>query len=138
MAFWNTGPSSNTNAIPAQGTTFDPSKYIQYNPGGQPPFTNQDLDPASLSVSFDQQTGAPQINGEMKGDAIARFGTFTNEYIGYGLTITLDGKVVSSAAIQAAIDGPFVITGSFTQQQANAIVSILKGTPLPFALKIVN
>ena len=138
VAFWNTGPSTNTNAILAQGTTFDPRQYIQYNPGGQPPFTNHDLDPTSLSVGIDSQTGVSQINGEMKGDAIARFGTFTQKYINYGLTITLDGKVVSSATIESAINGPFVITGSFTQQRANAIVSILKGTPLPFALKRVS
>jgi len=138
VAFWNTGPTTNTNEILAQGTTFDPSQYIQYNPGGQPPFTNQDLDPASLSVGRDPQTGALQINGEMKGDAIGRFGTFTQININYGLTITLDGKVLSSANIESAVTGPFVITGNFTQQQANAIVSILKETPLPFALKIVN
>ncbi|MEO8970286.1 MAG: hypothetical protein ABI406_01660 [Ktedonobacteraceae bacterium] len=135
LDFWNTGPSGNENAILAQGITFHPNQYTRYNPGGHPLFTNRDLNPGTFAVSFDQQTGHPQIDGEMKGNAIARFGTFTAKYIDYGLTITLDGKVMSSANIQSPINGPFVITGNFTPQQAQTFVSVLKYAPLPFALK---
>ncbi len=138
LDFWNTGPRSNENAILAQGTPFHPNQYIQYNPGGQPLFTNRDFDPTTLSVGYDPQTGRPQINGEMKGNAIARFGQFTARYVNYGLTMTLDGKVMSSANIQSAINGPFVIIGNFTQQQAQALVSVLKYAPLPFGLKQVS
>ncbi len=138
LDFWNTGPSSNQNAILAQGTPFHPNQYIQYNPGGHPLFTNRDLDPTTLSVDYDPQTGHPQIDCEMKGSATGRFGTFTAKYVDYGLTMTLDGKVLSSANIQSAINGPFVITGNFTPQQAQALVSVLKYAPLSFALKQVS
>lgn len=97
-----------------------------------------DFDPTAFSVGFDPQTGRPQINGEMKGSAIGRFGNFTARYIEYGLTMTLDGKALFSANIESAINGPFVITGNFTQQQAQALVSVLKYAPLPFALKQVS
>lgn len=139
LDFWNTGPSSNQNAIIEQGTTFHPNQYIQYNPGSKPRFTNADVDPTAFSMGYDPQTGRPQINDEMKGGAIARFGNFTARYVEYGLTMTLDGKVLSSASIQSAINGPFVITiGNFTQQQVQALVSVLKYAPLPFALKQVS
>ncbi|HLJ32145.1 MAG TPA: hypothetical protein VKU38_00770 [Ktedonobacteraceae bacterium] len=138
LDFWNTGPSSNENAILPSDILFKPNQYIQYNPGGQPRFTSLDYDPASFSVASDSQTGRPQINGQMKGSAIGRFGAFTRMYINYGLTITLDGKVLSSANIQSPINGQFVITGNFTQQQAQALVAVLKYAPLPFALKVVS
>lgn len=138
LEFWNTGPSSNANAILQQGTPFDPTQYTQYNPGNKPQFTGKDLDPSQVSVGTDQQTGKIQINFEMKGDAISKFGTFTAKYVNYGLTITLDRKVVSSANIQSAINGQGVITGSFTQQSAQQIVTVLQYGALPLSLKIIS
>ena len=138
LEFWNTGPSSNANAILQQGVTFDPTQYTQYNPGNQPAFTGKDLDPSQVSVGTDQSTGAIQINFEMQGDAIAKFGAFTGKYVNYGLTITLDRKVVSSANIQSAINGPGVITGHFTSQQAQQIVTVLQYGALPLSLNIIS
>ncbi len=37
--------------------------------------------------------------------------------------------------MQAEINGPFVIVGDFTQQQANAIVAVLKYGLLPVDFK---
>ena len=138
LEFWNTGPSSNANSILAQGTTFDPTQYTQYNPGNKPEFTGKDLDPSQVSVGTDQSTGKIQINFEMKGDAISKFGTFTAKYVNYGLTITLDRKVVSSANIQSAINGQGIITGTFTQQSAQQIVTVLQYGALPLSLKIIS
>ncbi len=138
LDFWNTGLSSNPSAILDQGVTFHPAQYAQYNPGARPPFTNADIDPNSLSRIYDPQTSYPEINIQMKEPVIGRFGTFTAEYVGYGLTITLDGKVISSANIQSAINGPFVIPGNYTEPQIQALIAVLKFGPLPYALKIVS
>jgi preprotein translocase subunit SecD len=138
LEFWNTGPSTNTNSILTQGTPFDPTQYTQYNPGNLPAFTGKDLDPSQVSVGTDQSTGAIQINFEMQGDAIGKFGTFTAKYVNYGLTITLDRKVVSSANIQNAINGPGIITGHFTSQQAQQIVTVLQYGALPLSLNIIS
>jgi preprotein translocase subunit SecD len=133
LEFWCTGP------FPLQiGATFDPTQfYASYNPGNQPRFTGKDLDPNQLYVSHDQ-AGRPQINFEMQGDAIAGFGVFTADNIGQYLTITFDRKVIESAVIQSAITGPGVITGNFTEQQANAIVADLKAGSLPVALTVAG
>ncbi|HXZ06258.1 MAG TPA: protein translocase subunit SecD [Ktedonobacteraceae bacterium] len=133
LEFWSTGPS------PAEiGSTFDPSQYIQYNPDGKPHFTGADLDPSQVYVSQDQQTGRPQISFEMQGDAISRFGTFTSQNIGQYLTVTLDRQVIESASINSAITGPGVITGNFTTDQAQQIVTVLKYGALKIPLKIAS
>jgi len=131
LEFWDTGRT------PAgEGTTLDPTQYTQYNPGNKPPFTGADLDPNQISVGTQQDTGQIVINFEMKGDAIPRFGDFTGKHISDYLTITLDRKVISSAVIQSQINGPGIIQGTFTQTQAQSIVTVLQYGALPLALVI--
>jgi preprotein translocase subunit SecD len=132
LEFWSTGPSP-----VAIGSTFDPTQYTQYNPGGKPHFTGADLDSSQVYVSQDQ-AGRPQISFEMKGDAISRFGTFTGSNVGQYLTVTLDGTVIESAVINNAITGPGVITGNFTTAVAQQVVTVLKYGALPIPLKIAS
>jgi serine/threonine protein kinase len=132
LEFWNTGLSPL-----ALGSTFDPTQYTQYNPGGRAPFNGGNLDPGQVYVSQDQ-AGRPQISFEMKGSAIGDFGTFTAQNLGNYLTITLDKVVIESAVIQNAITGPGVITGNLTLQRATAIASVLKYPSLPVALHIAS
>jgi len=132
LEFWSTGPSP-----AAIGSAFDPTQYTQYNPGGKPQFTGADLDSSQVYVSQDQ-TGRPQISFEMQGNAISQFGQFTSKNIGEYLTVTLDRQVIESAVIQNAITGPGVITGNFTTDQANQIVTVLKYGALKIPLKIAS
>jgi len=132
LEFWSTGPSP-----VAIGSTFDPTQYTQYNPGGKPHFTGANLDSSQVYVSQDQ-AGRPQISFEMKGDAISRFGTFTGSNVGQYLTVTLDGTVIESAVINNAITGPGVITGNFTTAEAQRVVTVLKYGALPIPLKIAS
>src|SRR5260370_20917874 len=74
----------------------------------------------------------------MKGNAVGSFGTFTGKNVGQYMTITLDKKVIESAVIQNAITGPGVITGSFTTQSAQSVVTVLKYGSLPIALKLAS
>lgn len=130
LEFWNTGTT------PVQlGTTFDPAQYTANNPGNKPEFTGKDLDASQVYVSYDQ-AGRPQISFEMKGSAIGAFGTFTSNNVGRYLTVTLDRSVIESASINSAITGPGVITGQFTLDQANQIVTVLKYGALPVSLVI--
>ena len=130
LAFWDTGPYA---TVPI-GTSFNPGPYIQYNPGGKPRFTNQDLDPSALTVFRDPE-GQLAISCMMKGDAVNRFQLFTANNIGHALTITLDGKVLESGIIETSIAGPFAVPVNFTLQQGSALVSVLKYGPLPVELK---
>ncbi|TMB79690.1 MAG: preprotein translocase subunit SecD [Chloroflexi bacterium] len=133
LEFWDTGQTPL-----APGATLDPTQFAQYNPGGKPQFTGKDLDPNQISVGTDQQTGAVVINFEMQGGAIAQFGAFTGKHIGDQLTITLDRKVISSASINSQINGPGIITGQFTQAEAQSIVTVLQYGALPLSLQIAS
>ncbi len=95
LAFWDTG----TQGL-QDNSAFDPKQFTQYNPGGKPLFTGNDLDPSGLSVGQDTTTGAYLINFVMKGDAAARFGQYTASNVGHYLTVTLDKKVVTSPQIK--------------------------------------
>src|SRR5713101_3499284 len=63
---------------------------------------------------------------------------FTGKNVGNYLTVTLDKVVIESAVIQSAITGPGVITGNFTTQSAQQVVTVLKYGALPIALKIAS
>jgi len=130
LAFWDTGPYA---TVPV-GPFFNPGPYIQYNPGGKPRLTNQDVDLSTLAV-FRDPKGLLAISCMMKGDAVNRFQFYTANNIGNSLTITLDGKVLESGIIETSVAGPFEIPVNLTQQQASALVSVLKYGPLPVELK---
>ena len=130
LEFWSTGPT------PVQiGSAFQPSQFVTYNPNSKPWFSGKDLDANQVFVSYDQ-AGRPQISFAMQGNAIGSFGQFTSKNVGQYLTVTLDRTVIESAVIQSAITGQGVITGQFTLDQANQIVTVLKYGALPIALRI--
>src|SRR5215469_2114471 len=130
LEFWNTG----STPVPL-GSTFDPTQFTQYNPGGKPQFTGANLDSGQVGVGQDQ-AGRPLINFAMKGGASGDFCTFTGKNVGNYLTITLDKAVIESAVIQSAICGPGQITGNFTTTEAQRVVTVLKYGALPIALTI--
>ncbi len=96
------------------------------------------LDSGQVFVGQDQQTGRPQVDFAMQGDAVGKFGQFTSKNIGQYLTVTLDRQVIESAVIQNAITGQGVINGNFTTAQAQQIVTVLKYGALKIPLKIAS
>ena len=132
LEFWDTG----TTSVP-QGSAFDPTQYATSNGGTQALFTGRDLSPSSLSVGQNQTTGAGYvISFAMQGAAFNKLSTFTGAHVGDYLTITLDRQVISSPQIQSQLPGSGQITGNFTLDQANQLVSVLKYGALPIALTI--
>ncbi|HSK81532.1 MAG TPA: protein translocase subunit SecD [Thermoanaerobaculia bacterium] len=61
-------------------------------------------------------------------DAFARL---TGENVGSGLAIVLDGRVVSAPVINSQIRDSGLIEGSFTQQEAQDLATVLKSGALP-------
>lgn len=142
LEFWATGSNSvalNSVCDPApsaqeQGNVC--TSYASLNTHGAQ-FTGADLDPNQVYVSSDD-AGRPQISFAMKGGAVGRFFTFTQQNVNQFMTVTLDRKVIQSAQIQSAINGAGVITGQFTQQDAQNIVNLLKYGALPVGFSIAS
>jgi preprotein translocase subunit SecD len=137
LEFWDTGVSG----ILSNNTQLVASQYADYNPKNAdgtpaPQFTGKDVDPSKLSASLSSNGGNTyQINFSMQGDAVSKFADYTKANIGHALTITLDGLVIASANIQSQISGQGQITGSFTQDEATAVVNTLKYGALPVVLE---
>ena len=82
--------------------------------------------------------GEPAVSFVLTRDGGNRFGKVTGENIGRGLSIVLDGKVMSVATIQDRITDSGIIRGSFTQQEVQDLVMTLKSGALPAGLTVLE
>ncbi len=88
-------------------------------------------------VGFDQ-IGNPEIDFELTDEGGRAFQTHTAANIGSWMSITLDGRVIQSAVIQAAISDRGRITGSFGLEEATRVAIQLRYGALPVPLKVVQ
>ena len=71
------------------------------------------------------------INFEVKEEFQDIFGNFTRERIGEPMAIVLDAEVLSAPIIQAQLSSGGVITGQFTEEEANTLALQLRSGALP-------
>ena len=100
LEIWNTG----SLAVPTN-SRFDPHSYPLTIIDGKPLFTEDDLNPTSLSMGRDPITGYYFINFSMKSSAIAKLTNFTAHNLGNYITITLERMVVSSLVLHYRLTG---------------------------------
>jgi len=100
--------------------------------------TGAGLQAASAVLSPPQGTGSPEwmINFEIKEEFQDIFGGFTRERIGQPMAIVLDGEVLSAPTIQAQLSTGGVITGQFSEEEANTLALQLRSGALPIPLRI--
>ena len=100
--------------------------------------TGAGLQAASAVLSPPQGTGSPEwmINFEVKEESQEVFGSFTRDRIGEPMAIVLDGEVLSAPIIQAQLSSGGVITGQFTEEEANTLALQLRSGALPIPLRI--
>ncbi len=120
----------------------DPLALRRAHPVSGLPFrtvmTGAGLQAASAVLSPPQGTGSPEwmINFEVKEDYQDIFGSFTRERIGEPMAIVLDGEVLSAPIIQAQLSSGGVITGQFSEEEANTLALQLRSGALPIPLRI--
>ncbi len=87
----------------------------------------------SASVRFDQsQFNEPIVGLEFNPEGAKKFAEITQNNIGKGLAIVLDGKVQSAPRIREAIpSGEAVITGHFDLEKAQDLAIVLRVGALP-------
>jgi len=98
--------------------------------------TGAGLQTASVARS---QSGQYQIAFSLKGDATDLFGEYTTTHTNQYLAIVLDKQVVSAPIIESPItSGEGVISGSFTQEEAQTLAVQLRSGALPIPIKVVQ
>lgn len=89
-------------------------------------------------VATQDEYGFWQIQFDLTSDSSGDFFDYTRDNIGQVLAIVLDGRVLSTPVINAAINDNGVITGSFTQDEAESLAIQMRYGALPIPLRVVD
>src|SRR5262245_41708215 len=118
------------------------------DPTPDTPFTSEDIDSIAL-FGGDQisaarpgtqpNTGRPAVDLELKGEGADIFDQYAADNQGQLFAIVLDGVVESAATINAPqFNGRAQISGSFTTDEVNNLVTVLKFGSLPLEIEPVG
>lgn len=103
----------------------------------QTSLTGDDLKDAV--VSFDSNTGKPEVQLNFTTDGTKKFADITSGNVGRVVAIVLDNQVVEAPVVREAIyAGNAVISGAFTSDQAKTLSIELKAGALPVPLSILE
>jgi preprotein translocase subunit SecD len=84
------------------------------------------------------QFNQPVVNFTLTHEGGEQFAKATEANVGRGLAIVLDKKVVSAPRINSRISDSGVIEGSFTQQEAEDLATVLRSGALPAGIKYLE
>ena len=108
------------------------------------PYPNQIFQTAMTGDVLRDAVAAPdqfnqwQINFGLTGEGSTQFFNYTSSHVGQPMAIVLDGYVLSAPTINAAISDNGVITGQFTQDEAESLAIQMRYGALPVPLKVVD
>ncbi len=108
------------------------------------PYPNQIFETAMTGDVLSSALAAPdqfnnwQINFGLTSEGSTIFFNYTSSHIGQPMAIVLDGYVLSAPTINAAISDSGVISGQFTQQEAESLAIQMRYGALPVPLKVVD
>jgi len=135
LSFWEEGASGSAkvaspSSYPAGITT------IFQNPK-KTELTGGDLQQTSLS--FDQNSGKPQVQLSFTGEGTKKFAEITKRNVGKIVAIVLDNQVVEAPRVNEPIlGGSAVISGSFTTELAKQLSIQLNAGALPIPLSVLE
>lgn len=93
----------------------------------------------SASVSFDNVTGASQVNIVFDEEGKKLFSDITSRNVGKQVAIFLDGNLISAPTVNEPItQGEAVISGKFTIQEAKELSMRLNSGALPVPITLIN
>ncbi|MFH1171554.1 MAG: protein translocase subunit SecD [bacterium] len=93
----------------------------------------------SASVTFDPNTGEPEVSLTFNDEGKKLFGDITKRNVGKPVAIYLDGQPISIPTVQQAITtGQAVITGKFTLQEAKQLAARLTAGALPVPITLIS
>jgi preprotein translocase subunit SecD len=90
-------------------------------------------------LTFNQTTGAPQVQIAFNSDGTKIFGEITAANVGKPLAIFLDNHLIEAPTVDEAITGgTALITGNFTVDSAKTLVERFNAGALPAPITLVN
>lgn len=123
----------------AEATQSGTLEELPYRPSG---ITGRDLRRAFLS--FDEQSGAPQVGFELTAEGGQKFKELTEKLVAKTspqekvLGIFLDDQPISLPVVQAVISDRGVISGNFTTAVARDLAIKLNAGALPVPIKVIR
>lgn len=141
LSFWEEGPSggiasesakqASSSALPLGVAQLLGADAKQTN------LTGKDLQKAA--VTFDPNTGEPQVQLTFTADGAKKFADITKRNVGKIVGIVLDNQLIEAPRVNEAIlGGTAQITGQFTIQQAKALQIQLNAGALPVPLSVLQ
>lgn len=130
LSFWEAGVAS-VSALPLGiNETLGPSAQ-------KTSLSGRDLE--QTSVTFDQNTGKPQVQLVFNPEGTKKFADITKRNTGKIVAIVLDDQVIEAPRVNEPIlGGNAVITGGFTTEQAKTLSVALNAGALPVPLLILE
>lgn len=139
LSFWEQGASASAAqkiASPSSLMDLQLQQVLGNNPK-KTKLTGKDLKQAQ--VTFDQQTGQPQVQLKFTSNGTKLFGQITKRNVGKPVAIVLDNQVVQAPIVNEPIlNGDAVINGNFTVNDAKNVVIQLNAGALPAPLNIIG
>lgn len=91
------------------------------------------------SITFDSQTGKPQVTLGFNKQGIDLFADITSRNIGKPVAIFVDNFIISAPVVQQPItDGNAVIAGNFTVDEAKKLAIAINSGALPLSIHLVE
>lgn len=106
-----------------------------YNP--KPALTGKDVEKAS--VTYDPNTGKPQVQLAFTKEGERKFGELTGKNVGKQIGIFIDQQILSAPVVQQQIvGGTAVITGTFSLDEAKQLSIAINSGALPLPIRLVE
>lgn len=135
LTLWEEGASGSAQIASPSAVPIGITQLVQ-NPI-QTNLTGSDLQQAA--VTFNQNTGKPQVELTFTAAGAKKFADITKRNIGKIVPIALDNQVIEAPRVNEAIyGGNAVITGEFTTDQAKSLQIQLNAGALPISLSVLQ
>ncbi len=132
LSFWEQGATGSAKIVPESNYPLGLTQVLGSNPK-KTSLSGNDLQ--QTSVTFDQNTGKPQVTLVFTPDGTQKFADITKRNVGKVVAIVLDNQVIEAPRVNEAIlAGNAVISGGFTVEAANALSTELNAGALPISL----
>ncbi len=136
LTFWEEGASGSANLSSPSAVPLGLTQVLGENPK-KTNLTGKDLEQSN--VSFDQNTGKPQVQLVFTSEGAKKFGEITKRNVNKVVAIVLDNQIIEAPKVNEPIlGGNAVITGNFTTETAKALSIQLNAGALPVSLSVLE